>query len=558
MNPILEYYNKIQSGETVVSKKVEKVYKYLAGIITGEIKSCYFYDEARANHAIEFVERYCKHSKGRWANKPVILELWQKAFVGAIFGIIHKETKFRRFREVLLIVGKKNGKSLIASAIALYMLIADGEGGAECYSVTTKKEQAKIIWQESKNMILKSPDLFRRTRCLTNVLAYDKTNSIFKPLSSDSNTEDGLNIYLAECDEVHAWKGTELYNIVADGISARDEPLILITTTAGFEREGIYDVKYSEAENVINGLFDDNGYKDDAFLPIVYELDDRNEWTNEKAWPKANPNLGISKKYDYLRRKVDVATGNPINRKNVLTKEFNIPETSSEVWLSYDDIYNPVTFDLSELKPDYGIGGADLSSTTDLTSASILFRVPTDEMLYYLTMYWLPYELLDRRKKEDKIPYDVWYEQGLLRISNGNKVDYSDVVAWFEEIQNDYGLYIYGHGYDAWSAQAYIKEMNNTFGDIGRPIQQGKKTLSGPMKALGAEFRSKKVNYNNNPITKWCLTNVRADVDKNDNIQPAKTSNPRRRIDGFAGMLNAYVYYSDEMDGYLKLIKVEK
>lgn len=558
MNPILEYYNKIQSGETVVSKKVEKVYKYLAGIITGEIKSCYFYDEARANHAIEFVERYCKHSKGRWANKPVILELWQKAFVGAIFGIIHKETKFRRFREVLLIVGKKNGKSLIASAIALYMLIADGEGGAECYSVATKKEQAKIIWQESKNMILKSPDLFRRTRCLTNVLAYDKTNSIFKPLSSDSNTEDGLNIYLAECDEVHAWKGTELYNIVADGISARDEPLILITTTAGFEREGIYDVKYSEAENVINGLFDDNGYKDDAFLPIVYELDDRNEWTNEKAWPKANPNLGISKKYDYLRRKVDVATGNPINRKNVLTKEFNIPETSSEVWLSYDDIYNPVTFDLSELKPDYGIGGADLSSTTDLTSASILFRVPTDEMLYYLTMYWLPYELLDRRKKEDKIPYDVWYEQGLLRISNGNKVDYSDVVAWFEEIQNDYGLYIYGHGYDAWSAQAYIKEMNNTFGDIGRPIQQGKKTLSGPMKALGAEFRSKKVNYNNNPITKWCLTNVRADVDKNDNIQPAKTSNPRRRIDGFAGMLNAYVYYSDEMDGYLKLIKVEK
>ena len=142
MNPILEYYNKIQSGETVVSKKVEKVYKYLAGIITGEIKSCYFYDEARANHAIEFVERYCKHSKGRWANKPVILELWQKAFVGAIFGIIHKETKFRRFREVLLIVGKKNGKSLIASAIALYMLIADGEGGAECYSVATKKEQA--------------------------------------------------------------------------------------------------------------------------------------------------------------------------------------------------------------------------------------------------------------------------------------------------------------------------------------------------------------------------------------------------------------------------------
>jgi phage terminase large subunit-like protein len=554
-NPIIEYYNLIESGKEVVSKKVAKVYKYLYELVTGKIKSKYYYNEIRANHAIDFIERYCKHSKGRWANKPVILELWQKAFIGAVFGIIDKETEFRRFREALLVVAKKNGKSLLASGIALYMLIADGEGGAECYSVATKKEQAKIIWQESKNMTEKSPDLNRRVRCLTSQLAYDKTNSTFKPLSSDSNTEDGLNIYLAECDEIHAWKGVELYNIVADGISARDEPLILITTTAGFIREGAYDVKYAEAENLINGLFDDNGYKDDAFLPIIYELDDRNEWTDEKSWPKANPNLGVSKKYDYLRRKVDVAIGNPINRKNVLTKEFNIPETSSEVYFDYDDIYNPITFDLSELKPDYGIGGTDLSSTTDLTSASILFQIPTSDLLYFHTMYWLPYDLLDRRKKEDKIPYDVWYDLGLLRVSNGNKVDYDDVVSWFEEIQNDYGLYIYGHGYDSWSAQAYVKNMRDSFGDIGRPIIQGKKTLSGPMKALKAEFMSKKVNYNNNPITKWCLTNVRADIDKNENIQPAKTSNPRRRIDGFAGMLNAYVFYLDERDEYLRLIK---
>lgn len=554
MNYVLEYNKQIESGKIIVSKKVAKVYKYLAQIYTGEIKSNYIYDEARGEHAITFVERYCKHSKGRWANKPVILELWQKAFISALFGTIDKTTKFRRFKEALLVVAKKNGKSLIASAIALYMLVADGEGGAECYSVATKKEQAKIIWQESKNMIQKSPDLKRRVRCLTNVLSYDKTNSTFKPLSSDSNTEDGLNIYLAECDEIHAWKGVELYNIVADGISARDEPLILITTTAGFIREGAYDVKYSEAENLINGLFDDNGYKDEAFFPVIYELDDRAEWTDESCWIKANPNLGISKKYDYLKRKVEVASGSPVNRKNVLTKEFNIPETSSEVWLSYDDIYNPITFDLAELKPDYGIGGADLSSTTDLTSASVLFRIPSDDILYFQTMYWLPYDLLERRKREDKIPYDLWYEQGLLRVSNGNKVDYDDVVSWFEEIQNDYGLYIYGHGYDGWSAQAYIKKMNDTFGEIGRAIRQGKQTLSGPMKALGAELMSKKVNYNNNPITKWCLTNVRADVDKNDNIQPAKTSNPKRRIDGFAGMLDAYVYYLDEKDEYLRLI----
>lgn len=554
MNYILEYNNLIQEKKEIVSKKVEKVYLYLSQICTGQITSNYYFDETRANHAINFIERYCKHSKGEWARKPILLELWQKAFVSAIFGIIDKRTNTRRYKEALLIVAKKNGKSLLASAITLYMLIADGEGGAECYSVATKREQAKIIWQESKNMIKQSPVLFKRVRCLTNVLAYDKTNSFFKSLSSDAETEDGLNIYCADCDEIHAWKGTALYNIVADGVSSRREPLILITTTAGFEREGTYDLKYNEATNLINGLFDDNGYKDDAFLPIIYELDNKEEWTDKDCWKKANPNLGISKKIDYLERKVSNAQGNAINKKNVLTKEFNIPETSTEVWLSYDEIYNPITFDLSELKPSYGIGGSDLSATTDLTSASILFRLPNDEMFYFLTMYWLPYELLERRRKEDKIQYDIWHEQGLLRVSNGNKVDYDDVVDWFAEIQNDYGMYIYSHGYDSWSANAYVKRMNDSFGEIGKPVIQGKKTLSFPMKSLGAELSSKKVNYNNNPITKWCLTNVRADVDKNDNIQPAKTSNPRRRIDGFASMLNAYVIYLNEEDDYLRLI----
>lgn len=555
MNPILEYNEKIKNKEIIVSKKVAKIYNYLSEIISGEIESNYYFDETRANHAIIFIERYCKHSKGKWANKPVKLELWQKAFVAAIFGIINKETNFRRFKEALLIVGKKNGKSLLASAIALYMLVGDGEGGAECYSAATKKEQAKIIWQESKNMILKSPDLKKRIRCLTNKLIYDKTNSTFKPLSSDSNTEDGLNIYLAECDEIHAWKGIELYNIVADGISARDEPLILITTTGGFVREGAYDLKYSEAENLINGLYDDEGYKDDAFLPIIYELDNRDEWQDMRAWPKANPNLGVSKKIDYLQRKVNNAIGNTINKKNVLTKEFNMPETSSEVWLDYEDAVNELTFDLTELKPDYGIGGADLSSTTDLTSACVLFRVPNSEMIYFHSMYWLPSELLDKREREDKIPYRYWFEKGYLRISNGNKVDYDDIVSWFEEVQNDYGLYINMHGYDGWSSQAYIKKMNDSFGEIGRAVRQGKQTLSNPMKVLGAELKSKKINYNNNPITRWCLLNVRADVDKNDNIQPAKTSNPRRRIDGFAAMLDAFVVYLDEKDEYLNLIQ---
>ena len=520
-----------------------------------KIESKYIYDENRANHAIYFIENFCKHSKGKWANKSVKLELWEKALISAIFGIIDRNNNLRRFKEVLLIVAKKNGKSLIAATIALYMLIADGEYGAECYAAATKKEQAKIIWQEATNMVQKSPELKKRIKCLTNKLLYNKTNSTFKPLSSDSNTEDGLNISNAELDEIHAWKTLELLNIILDGISARDEPLILMTTTAGFIREGAYDSKYADAENVLNGLYDNEGFKDDAFLPVIYELDNRDEWTDETKWKKANPNLGISKSYDYLKRKVSNALNNPINKKNVLTKEFNIPETSSEVWLDFEDIVNKTTFEISDLKPDYGIGGTDLSSTTDLTSACVLFQIPNSELIYFHSMYWLPSEVLEFRIKEDKIPYDIWLDKGYLRISNGNKVDYDDVVSWFEEIQNDYGLYIYMHGYDSWSSQAYIKKMDDSFGKIGIPVRQGKQTLSNPMKILGAELKSKRIIYNNNPITRWCLTNVRADIDKNDNIQPSKTSNKRRRIDGFAAMLDAFVVYLDEKDEYLRLIK---
>lgn len=556
MNYIFEYNEKIQSGEILTSKKVKAVYKALCNDLKKQDK--WVFDERKAQHAILFIESFCKHSKGKWANQPVLLELWQKALVSAIFGVVNKTTHKRRFREALLVVAKKNGKSLLASAILLYMLVADGEGGAECYSVATKKEQAKIIFTEAERMVKKSPALKKHIKNRINLLSFEKTNSIARPLSSDSNTEDGLNIHCAECDEIHAWQTDELYNIVADGISAREEPLLLLTTTAGFVREGLYDKKYDEAVNVINGYDDENGIKDDALLPVIYELDERSEWEKPDAWIKANPNLGISKSIEYLNRKVEQAKANSLNLKNVLTKEFNIRETSTEVWLTYEEAVNTATFDLKELKPDYGIAGADLSKCVDLTSACILFAVPNREELFALSMYWLPSELLENRSREDKIPYDKWYEQGYLRVSNGNKVDYDDVVKWFAEVQNEYGLYIYQHGYDAWSSPSYIKTFTDTFGNISTPVIQGKKTLSDPMNQLGADLKSKRINYNNNPITRWCLTNVRADIDKNNNIQPAKGNNQRRRIDGFAAMLDAYVIYTNEKSEYLNLIDKRK
>ena len=547
MNYFFEYNTKIQNGEIITSDKVKRVYKRLvADILNGEK---FVFDEKKSNHAIEFIENFCKHSKGQFADKPVILELWEKALISATFGIVDKDTRLRRFREVLLVIGKKNGKSLLASAISLYMLMADGENGAECYCAATKREQAKIVFGECERMVRKSPALTKYIKSRINCLSFPLTESFLKPLSADSNTEDGLNISYAGLDEIHAWQTLDLYNIIADGVSARLEPLLFLTTTAGFIRQGLYDNKYEYAEKVLNGIV-----QDDTFLPIIYELDSRQEWQDESCWIKANPNLGVSKSIEYLRRKIAKAKADPLELKNILTKEFNVRETSVQVWLNFEDAVNEATYNIKDKKPIYFIAGTDLSKTTDLTSACALWLVPNDEIIYVSSMYWLPYELLDKRSKEDKIPYDKWYEQGLLRVSNGNKVDYDDVVDWYKEFSQINNSTMYQHGYDSWSSTSFIKQMTYTFGDVHEAVIQGKKTLSNPMRMLGADLKSKKVNYNNNSITRWCLTNVKADVDKNDNIQPMKTSNTKQRIDGFAAMLNAYVRYTLEKTDYMNLI----
>ena len=537
------------------SYKVYRVYKEIVENIINNEESIWEYDSHKANHAIEFIENYCKHSTGKMGGKPFILEVWQKALVAATFGIVHKISGLRKYKEVLLVVARKNGKSTLAAGIGLYMQLADGEPGAEIYACATKKDQAKIIWLESKRMVKKSKSLLRRVKPLVGELVADFNDSFFRPLGRDSDSLDGLNVHCALLDEIHAWTDKNLYDVIVDGTTAREEPLIFITTTAGTVRECVYDIKYDEAERVINGYDDNDGYKDDTLLPIIYELDSRIEWLDEECHIKANPGLGTIKRVDQLNNKVNKAKANPLLVKNLLCKDFNIRETSSEAWLTFEQINNNKKFDVLSLKPRYGIGGADLSSTTDLTCATILFKVPDNEEIYIMQMYFLPEDLLEKRVEEDKIPYDIWRDQGLLRTTPGNKVHYKHVTEWFLEIQNEYDIYIFSGGYDSWSANYWIEDMKNTFGqETWQPVIQGKKTLSGPMKNLGADLEKKIINYNNNPILKWCLTNTAIDIDKNNNIQPIKTSNSRRRIDGLASLLNAYVQLERVYDNYMSVI----
>ena len=291
----------------------------------------------------------------------------------------------------------------------------------------------------------------------------------------------------------------------------------------------------------INGYEDEEGYKNERLLAIVYELDNRKEWTEEKYWPKANPGLGTIKKIDQLRSKVNKAKANSLLVKNLLCKDFNIRQTEGETWLTFEELNNKSTFDVLELKPNYGIGGTDLSKTTDLTAAVVLFMLPGDDSIYCICMAWLPEDLLEKRSKEDKIPYDTWRDLGYIRTTPGNKVHPKYITKWYLEVREELEIYLPWIGYDAWSADYWVEEMEGYFGkEAMEKVFQGKKTLSAPMYELKADLEKKIVNYNNNPVMKWCLSNMAVDIDKNGNIQPCKTNNQRRRIDLGAALLNAY------------------
>lgn len=554
-NPVLEYWEAIKSGRETVCAKVRKTYEKLVRDLNNS-DSPYFYSPKRANHVIEFFENYCHHSKGAVGGQRVILELWEKALLAAVFGFIDIEGN-RKYREAMLIVGKKNGKSLLGSGVGLYLQVGDGEAGPEVYAVATKKDQAKIIWTEAKRMVRKSPALLKRIKPLTHELSSEEYNDgVFKPLASDSDTLDGLNVHGCLMDEIHQWKnGKALFDIMADGTTAREQPLVFITSTAGTIREDIYDEKYEYAERVINGYGDPDGYHDEHFIAFIYELDSRREWTDPACWKKANPGLGTIKRLDQLEVKVEKAKANPNLVKNLVCKEFNIRETSSEAWLTFEELNNTSTFDLKLLKPRYGVGGADLSSTTDLTAAKVLFQVPSDEHIYVLSMYWLAEDLVEQRVHEDKIPYDLWIDQGLVRTCPGNKVHAKYVTRWFLEVQNELDIYIPWIGYDSWSATYWVEEMAGCFGaEAMIPVIQGKKTLSAPMKTLGADLASKLIVYNNNPVDKWCLANTAYEEDKNGNIQPCKTSKRTRRIDGTSALLDAYVVLQDKIADYQSMI----
>lgn len=560
---IEKYWEYIQENPKRINDKIRTVYSKLVNDIntpqtathqnkyTGEMETkTFIFDKEKGQRVIDFIQKFCKHSKGKWAGKPIVLELWQKAFLEAIFGFVDKETGLRKYKKVIFFVAKKNGKSTLSSGIGLYCLTADGEGGAEVYSIAKVKEQAKIVFQEAVRMRNKSPSIRSRTRATISGLFFDKKDAVFAPLASETNSLDGKNPSCTLADEIWAWTDQGLLDIMEDGSSSREQPLLVETSTMGNVREAVFDNEYDYADRIILGYKGEpGGIIDDTVLPIIYEIDDAKKWQDEDAWYQANPGLGVLKALTYMRGKATKALNNPSSLPNFLSKDLNVRQTNANSWLKFQELNNENTY--QELTNKYCIGGCDLSSTTDLTCATLLCL--DGEEIKVKQMYFIPEDIMEFKIKEDQIPYDIWEQLGWVRTCKGSKVDYHEVTNWFLEQVNKYNLRPLWIGYDRWSASYWCDEMNQNGFDMVE-VRQGAKTFSTPMKQMKADLIDKKINYNNNPILKWCLSNVAVKEDDNENIRPVKRKS-RARIDGAVSLLDAYVVYFEHLQEYSNYVR---
>lgn len=554
MNFAIEYLDAIHSGDEVVSNKVRTVYEREVGwMVNPPADFPYYFDEAEGARHIEFIERFCKHSKGRFAKQPLQLELFQKAKLQTVYGWRCKDTNYRRITEVVDVRGRKCGKSTETAGVEWDAFLNDGENGPEVYCTANKKDQAALIYTECVNMRTQSPELRAVSKKRQSDIYSPLNMGFIKCLASDTSTMDGLNPSFFSLDEFHAMKTSELYDVMIQGQSMREQPLAWLISTNGFLREGFFDAHYAYAAQVADWTI-----QDFTLFPLIYELNNRDDWDKEEHWPEANPGLGKIKKISTLRNNVEKAKNDPTFKPTVMAKDFNLPEAQFASWLTFKELVNETVVDMEYLSHSYAIGGCDLSSTTDLTCASLLLRKPNDANVYVLQHYFLPQAKIDKleQTKGKEAPYKLWAEQGWITINEGAQVDYSEVTKWFVKMIQEYDIRPLWVCYDRALAGYWVAEMES-FGFDMEKVAQGPYTWSQPMKEMGAALHDHMVVYQNNPVTRWCLANTGKKSTKSDSIemiQPVKIQE-QRRIDGTVSMLNAWVGYVRHNDEYMPYVR---
>lgn len=520
----------------------------------------YHFREEYAQKHVQFIERFCRLPSGRLGH-DFELELFQRAILSVVFGFVDADGT-RQYREVLWIMGRKNGKTALASAIELDLLINDDEGAPEVYNVATAHDQAAKGFNNAWRMVQTSPALTKHIRKRVADLYCDLNMGSIKALSANTNHLDGLDISGAIVDELAAMKNRDLYDLTIQGTSARRQPLVLEITTNGFVRNGIFDAQYEYACKWLDGQA--TGDKAERFIAFIFELDEREEWQDESCWIKANPGLGTIKSLAALRQNVSKAKDDPTFLPTLLVKDFNLIENQSQAWLTWDEIHNDATFDPSDGSFTYAVLGVDAADTTDLTAACLLMQRPGDPNIYAMHMAWIPQRALEQAEREgrrggrDGVPYDTWIARGLMRTCDTPIMDKRDVLDWVAEVQSEYGIYAVACGYDPWHMRDVPTQeaYEDYFGaDNMQKIVQGAQTLSMPMKELRALYKEGRIVDNGNPIAEWCRSNVAIRTDVNGNIQPdKKNQDPRNRIDAWAAECDAFIAMKNIADDYRAMI----
>lgn len=570
MSNILEYYKKIQSGEIIVGRELLFQLKQLVKEVSD---TCYQeennikIDYEASDKRIRFIETKCKHFEAPHAGKPFILEIWQKALVEALFAIKIYDNEIgryvRKYQDVLFLVGRKNGKTPFISAICLAEWFC-GEVGKKILCASNDYEQADLMFQAMNAMREESPSLEKVTR--KNIkgiffgntkqkkkkgkFSYQNKGSIRK-LSAKSGAKEGRNIGIGAVDEVFEMKDDSTVMPIRQALSTQDEPLFFELTTEGFTQDGYLDARLVDARQVLKGEMNRP-----RWLIWLYTQDSEQEvWQDEATWVKSNPGLGKIKKWSFLRGMIEEAKTSSSKRAFVLAKDFNIKQNNAAAWLQESDIANDLIYDIEELRGCFGIGSVDLSETTDLTSAKALVMKPGDKRKYFISMYFMPEGKLEQSSKEDRERYIEWAKKGYIHICAGNEVDYSDVVAWFVKLYKTYGIRMYKVGYDRWNAKSFVNEMKD-YGFELEKITQDIQNMSNPMKMLEADLKGKVVNYNKNPVDKWCMENTSIKVDDRGRIMPVKVQDLRtRHIDGAVTMIIAYATLDMHRKEFMKIVR---
>ena len=545
------YFTALLDGKIPACRRMKQVAELLLENLAcpGE----FHFDEDIAARHIDFIELFCKTPTGKLGT-PLRLQLFQRARLQAIFGFVD-DNDLRQYQEVLIVEGRKNGKTTETAGIEIDLLVNDGEGAPQIYNLATKREQAALGYDAVVKMVKQSPHLSRYLRKRVADLYCPANLGFIKPLASNTSSLDGLDVHAATIDELSAIKNRDLYDLVKQGMGARSQPLLFCISTNGFIRNGVFDAQFQYACDVLDGKA-----RNRRFLPFLYTLDDPAEWDDPGCWEKANPGLGTIKSRDYLEQMVQKAKDDPAFKPTVMVKDFNMPQTSESAWLRWEELDHDGRW-VGLIKFGYCIGGFDAADTTDLNAAKAICMRPDDPNIYVRSMYWLPQAVLDQqaqegnRRERDNAPYSLWVDQGLMRTCPGNKCDKRIFLEWFKELRDQEDLYVQFIGYDPWHIDdTLLREFKAEFGPNSMvPVRQGPLTLSQPMKDLRADFQGHRIIYDDNPIDKWCLANTQIKTDVNGNIQPVKALDSRNRIDGTVALLCAYTVLQDKKDLYINL-----